>query len=374
MFHLCGGHVFNSKRQDVFDWFWSNFNQEKDFVKTERNSVVHFNNEIDIPYPVENHLYMFEPEIQKNIISDLLNISTKNTFVSDNFGTFLRERFGETLYKIYFKPYNEKVWRCSLNDIPLSWLDGKLPMPTVKEILFNNINHVKEKSFVHSSFWYEKLNGSQYIADTLAKEIDICYSTPVHSLSYSTENKNWRINDCLFDIVVFCGNIKQLVHIVDGIDVGKYVKDVDALESHGTTTVFCEIDKNPYTWIYQPSQQHQSHRIICTGNFCETNNAASLPNDRITATVEFTDKVTLDKILEDLKQMPCHPKYICHQYNQYTYPIQNSKTRHLINNLKSEFMKKNLYITGRFAEWEYYNMDVAIGAAMDLCKSLNRMR
>ena len=22
LFHTCGGHVFNSKRQDVLDWFW----------------------------------------------------------------------------------------------------------------------------------------------------------------------------------------------------------------------------------------------------------------------------------------------------------------------------------------------------------------
>ena len=28
------------------------------------------------------------------------------------------------------------------------------------------------------------------------------------------------------------------------------------------------------------------------------------------------------------------------------------------------------YFTGRFADWEYYNMDIAMGAAMDLCRTL----
>ena len=31
---------------------------------------------------------------------------------------------------------------------------------------------------------------------------------------------------------------------------------------------------------------------------------------------------------------------------------------------------EGLFLLGRFAEWEYYNMDVAMGAAMDLCKTI----
>lgn len=42
----------------------------------------------------------------------------------------------------------------------------------------------------------------------------------------------------------------------------------------------------------------------------------------------------------------------------------------MINTLKKNLQKENLYLLGRFAEWEYYNMDVAIGAALDLKKIL----
>jgi UDP-galactopyranose mutase len=38
--------------------------------------------------------------------------------------------------------------------------------------------------------------------------------------------------------------------------------------------------------------------------------------------------------------------------------------------LKAILATYGLYFTGRFADWEYYNMDVAIGAAMDLVKNL----
>jgi UDP-galactopyranose mutase len=65
-----------------------------------------------------------------------------------------------------------------------------------------------------------------------------------------------------------------------------------------------------------------------------------------------------------------NPQYIDNQYNKYTYPIQDTDTRSMIVSLKEELSINNFFFTGRFADWEYYNMDVAIGAAMDLCKTL----
>lgn len=373
LFHTCGGHVFNSKRQDVLDWFWSKFVREKEFSKADRNSVV-FMDKTDsldyqeIPYPIENHMYLFDEKTQKKFINDLLLMTGYEGIEPHNFEEFLKGRFGHTLYDLYFQPYNEKVWRRDLRQVPLSWLEGKLPMPTVAEMIYNNINHVKEKAFVHSSFWYEKKNGSQYIADKLAENLNIKYNSNITELLYS--EGSWIIEGEDFDKVVFCGNIKDMVKMIKGVDVEKYQQDIANLEYHGTTAVFCEIDKNPYSWIYQPSRKHESHRIICTGNFASSNNDISLPKNRITATIEFTDAITKEDILKNLKHIPLNPKYIDHQYNPYTYPIQDVGTRGIIKSLKEELALAGFYFTGRFADWKYYNMDVAIGAAMDLNKRM----
>lgn len=377
LFHTCGGHVFNSKRQDVLDWFWSKFMRDEEFSKADRNSCVFMDKgdssleHIDIPYPIENHMYLFDETIQKSFYKDLDEIdSVKGVNAKftdyDSFGNFLRWRFGKTLYNLYFEPYNKKVWRRDLNSVPMSWMEGKLPMPTTQEMRENNANKVEEKAFVHSSFWYEKVNGSQFLADKLAEGLDIKYNTDITSLIYH-EGK-WNVNGTSFDKVIFCGNIKDLVKMVDGINVNEYKDSIEKLEYHGTTAVFCEIDKNPYSWIYQPSRKHESHRIICTGNFSKTNNSEDLPDNRMTATIEFTDAISYEEIIDNLSRIPLNPKYIDHKYNKYTYPIQDANTRQLIKNLKSSLKVFGLYFTGRFADWEYYNMDVAMGAAMDMVK------
>lgn len=363
LFHICGGHIFNSKRQDVLDWFWQRFDKENEFIKADRNSVVAMPNGLMVPYPIEDHVYYFDQSIQDRFYRDLVRLELERQPRGNNFEEFLRNRFGETLYNLYFGPYNRKVWKCDLTKVSLDWLEGKLPMPTVQEMRDHNANHVEEKQFVHSTFYYEKEGGSQLIANRLAEGLDIRYLSDVKCLDY--KNAKIYINEEAFDKVVYCGNIKQLVSILSGIELNDYKLPVEQLQAHGTTAVFCEIDKNPYSWIYQPSEEHHSHRIICTGNFSATNNKEGV----LTGTVEFTDEMALADIKTDLEKMPFHPKYIAHHYSPYTYPIQTKETRQLIQSLKNKLAPYNIYFTGRFADWEYYNMDVAIGAALDLCKN-----
>lgn len=38
LYHRVGGHVFNSRRQEVLDWFWSRFDRERDFVSARRRA------------------------------------------------------------------------------------------------------------------------------------------------------------------------------------------------------------------------------------------------------------------------------------------------------------------------------------------------
>lgn len=379
LFHTCGGHVFNSKRQDVLDWFWSNFTREVEFSKADRNACVFMdkgNTSLkydSIPYPIENHIYFLDKSIQNSFYNDLDNIDKVKGLDAkftdyESFGDFLRWRFGDTLYHLYFQPYNEKVWRRELNTVPMSWMEGKLPMPTTQEMRDNNANKVEEKAFVHSSFWYEKENGSQYIADKLSEGLNIKYNANIERIQYL--NGKWIVCGEEYDKVVFCGNIKDMVKMIDGVVIDDFKSPIEDLEYHGTTAVFCEIDKNPYSWIYQPSRNHDSHRIICTGNFAESNNDVNLPKDRITATVEFTDEISKDDILNNLERIPLNPKYIDHMYNKYSYPIQNTNTRSMIKDLKSVLAPSGFYFTGRFADWEYYNMDVAVGAAIDLVQNL----
>ena len=363
LYHRTGGHVFNSKNEKVLDWFWRFFDKDKDFTKALRNAVISMPDGKTVGYPIENHVYQLSDDVIKNFIADIQNMIQSTGPEPRNFEEFLKQRFGNTLYGLYFQPYNEKIWNKGLSGVPLSWLEGKLPMPTVAEMLYNNFVHAKEMQMVHSSFYYPKQGGSQFLADTLAKGLNIRYDAGVERMRYVQDG--WLIGEEQFDAVVFCGNIKQLPQSVEGVDLEPFRNGIDALQYHGTTSVLCEVGTNSYSWIYLPDHAYRAHRIICTGNFSTSNN----PSGKSTATVEFTDFIGKEEIEENLQLMPFSPKYIAHHFEPFTYPIQDRDTKELVAGVKKSLAPHRMYLCSRFADWEYYNMDAAMAAAMRLVLS-----
>ena len=365
LFHICGGHVFNSRRQDVLDWFWGHFDRDRFFVKADRNACIVMPDGSTVGYPVEDHLYQLPEAVQRASIRDFAAmLGRQEKPRATHFADFLEQTFGKTLYDLYFRPYNEKIWRRPLAEVSLDWLAGKLPMPSPEDVFFHNFSHQEEKSFVHASFWYPRQGGSQFLADTLAGGLNIRYGSSIDKIEH--RDGKWRIGDDCYDIVVYTGNVRRIPGLVEGVSVEGFEKDLQALPFHGTTSVFCEIDPVPYTWVYLPDGAYDAHRIICTGNFSQKNNASS----RLTATVEFTDHVSRADIEAQLKRIPLNPKYLDHCYTPCSYPIQTPSTRELIQELKNRLSPNGFHLTGRFAEWEYYNMDVAAGAALDLANRL----
>lgn len=169
-------------------------------------------------------------------------------------------------------------------------------------------------------------------------------------------------------MTIFCGNLRELPFILTDFDLKRFSSEIAKLKSHGTTSVFCEIDNNPFSWIYLPDPKFDAHRIICTGNFSKTNNAVG----KLTGTVEFTDEISVEELSRQLPLLPLNPKYIAHQNNPLTYPIQSENTRKMIQELKSFLEPHNIFLCGRFAEWEYFNMDKAMESAINLSDAINK--
>ncbi len=375
LFHRVGGHVFNSKDQTVLDWFWQHFDRDQEFLKATRNAKILLGGKL-IGYPLENYLHQLPEHETRAIVDELIQmlINEKDkTEKYDNFKDFLIGNFGENLYRIYFGPYNSKIWHTDISKVPLEWLDGKLPMPQIKEVIISNIVKKEESTMVHASFYYPKRDGSQFIVNRLSEHQNIKLSYTVSSIS-TAENGLLSINNgnILTDIIVYCGDVRQLhniIHIEDA-ELKNTLESVADLPSNGTSNVLCETDDNDISWLYLPEDQFKAHRIIYTGNFSNTNNEGS---SRKTCVVEFSGKQDQETMLEELQKLPGNLKPLAFNYEPNSYIIQHKETRSKITNLKGQLAKYNIYLLGRFAEWEYYNMDKAIESAMELNRNLIKL-
>ncbi|MES2389704.1 MAG: FAD-dependent oxidoreductase [Bacteroidota bacterium] len=371
LFHKVGGHVFNSRRKDVLDWFWAHFDRDNEFLKARRNAKILMDGKI-IGYPLENYLFQLPAATVSSILDDMLALKDTAKKPEDypNFEEFLRGNFGNALYELYFKPYNTKIWNTDLSAVPLEWLDGKLPMPNLKQMLMSNIVREEEGDMVHATFYYAKTNGSQFIVDRLSEGLNIKLSTPVTRIEETPDGLRLNGSDEVFDSVVFCGDVRRLCDIY--ADASETLKEnldaVSNLRSNGTSNLFCESDPTDISWLYLPGPEIQAHRIIYTGNFSPDNNRGS---ERLTCVVEFSGRHSYEFMVEQVKKLPGNLSPISYNYEPNSYVVQGKDTRDRIKAIKDEANEKGLYLLGRFAEWEYYNMDKAIEAAMEVTEKLN---
>ncbi len=373
LFHKVGGHVFNSKNPTVLDWFWKYFDRSREFLQASRNAKILINDKL-IGYPIENYLYQLSSEEIRAIISELLTIIKNGTgnnlpYSYDNFKEFLKAKFGNTLYNLYFGPYNTKLWNTDLSKVPLHWLEGKLPMPQIEEIIQSNILRKEEASMVHSTFYYAKRDGSQFIVDRLAESLDITSSYNVSAIALNGKNRIFVNNNISADVLVYSGDVRRLSSIININDdqLQAALQEVNDLPSNSTSNVLCETDSNDISWLYLPEKKFKAHRIIYTGNFSETNNEGT---DRRTCVVEFSGKHDETEMIKELRLLPGNLKPLAFNYEPNSYIIQHADTRSKIKTLKKLLGNYNIYLLGRFAEWEYFNMDKCIEGAMKLSKEL----
>lgn len=371
LFHRVGGHVFNSKNNEVSSWFWAHFNKETEFIRAERNASIYLDN-MFIDYPIENNIYKLPQNTAQKIIRELLLLSQSISTEYDNLESFLLNTFGSTLYNLYFKPYNEKIWNGPLTSIPLKWLDGKLPMPNLQEIFEHNIFRSAEKNMVHSCFYYPVSNGSQFIIDRLSYGLNIVKNTFINNFEFCNKRNAWIINEQYYDSVIYTGDVRRLSLSMLTTSSNKIREALQAcryLRSNGTSNLLCKRDKSPYSWIYFPEKKYKAHRVINTGNFSITNNNSEQESSCV---LEFSGKWSHNDMCSESRFVPGIISPIASNYEENSYIIHDNSTEKLLTELRILLNSYSFFLCGRFSEWQYYNMDKAIESALSVAGLVSR--
>ena len=368
-YDLHGGHVFNSKHKEVRDWVFSRLPEEA-WESSPRVAKIHHADRL-ISYPFEYALWELPADIAADCIVDLA--ASRKGPEPAVFGDWLVWAFGRRIAQEYLLPYNRKIWRYDLSKMSSHWVQGKMPIPTLREVLLAVLRRdANESEMPHSLYYYPKSGGIQSLVDAIATPHSnhILLNSPVERIE--KEGDCWIIN----------GTYKA-THVLSTIPLDRLMgcfPEVPAevlrasgrLNHNPLTTVLCRRSRPAYlSWLYLPSPEFLCHRIVYQGEL----SSGCCPPGAVSATYEATRSASAEEVLKGMPDRTTCPEaaydeVLGQSYTEYAYPVYDIDSERNLGMVNSWLDGTGIRRCGRFAEWRYYNMDICIKRALETLNDL----
>ena len=360
-----GGHILNSKKPEVMEWAFSMLPKDK-WKFTPRNAKIYINGKF-VSYPFELSLCELDIDDAVDCVHDF--VLAQNGEEPSNFKDWLVWNFGQSICDYYMIPYNEKIWAYPLDQMETKWMQGKMPLPSKKEMIHSMLlKDPTERKMPHSTFYYPIDDGIQSFMNAIAVGLDIHCSTPITSIRKSEDK--WIVNEE--------GSFDQIISTIPLPIIGKIMMELpEKIKAHiydlkynSLTTVLFECPETDITWLYIPSHDYRSHRV---GYQSALTPHANLKPGMGAGALEIIgtkfDVEGIDKVEGILPKELGYAKSLDSEFTEYAYVIHDLNYRKNITAIKDYFETvPGFELLGRWGTWNYKNMDLCIADSMELAK------
>lgn len=386
--------------------------EDKVFLKRKRFSRIYYQKKFfDYPLKVQS---IFNLGIKTSFLIGISYLKSCFFKIKEkNLEAFMINRFGRTLYKLFFEGYTEKVWGVHPRELSDKWGSQRIKGISLFNILKDTVFqlfHKKTKKEVSliDEYYYPKLGSSQ-MWETMAEKIQKLGGTIIldHRVTEISQ-KNNKINTIKFvdtktlsekssdcDIVISSMPIKNLIIGMKDVpeeimQLAQNLKYRDFILVNYTIrelnlsndTSFPTINNiAPDSWIYLQDKDIKAGRLDIVNNFSPymiknfKNNVVINLEYFCNEGDEFwakKDKDIIDIATQELSKLhavdkkdiisanvirikKAYPSYIG-SYNDF------DKIKSYINSIE------NLYCIGRNGQHKYNNMDHSVSDGIELAK------
>jgi protoporphyrinogen oxidase len=358
-YHTVGGHCLNSRNQAVMEFAYDALPRDQ-WHAVQRVAKISFKGHL-IDYPIEfsvRQIAEFDEELAFRIVRDFLAARDGD---APNLDAWFRMKFGDTLAAEYLIPYNEKIWGRAPSEMSPVWVEGKLPTPSRME-MFRALLRPQKDSMPHATFTYPNGNTQNAFFAALAAGLHITRDYPVTGLE--RDGQGWIVNgEKRFDAIISTLPLKVIPSVVIGAPA-EVLNAAALLRYNKVSNMLWETDEVEATWTYHPDASTIFHRHIHIGNF-------TVPRTNHTIT-EAVGERSPEEMEREGRKFDYLKRPIDHHISDYAYVVYDHCYAPNVALIKQYLADIGLHTLGRFGEWEYYNMDVCIGSAMNLSATFDR--
>ncbi|SNQ59078.1 Amine oxidase [Candidatus Methanoperedens nitroreducens] len=387
-FDRGGSHIIFSRDTEVLTFIRDVLGENSQ--QNRRNTKIFYKG-LYIKYPFENGLYQLPKEdlffCINEFIRTMIAVEKGELEPPKNFREWIIYTFGKGIADLYLIPYNEKIWKFPAERMSLHWVEGRIPRPPVEDVIKSAIG-IETEGYTHQAvFSYPKKGGIEALIRAIALPIKEKIRTGFPVSSIREKDGIFTITDGTYKVTadrcISTIPLQELLRCLD--DVPERVRiSCDELKYNSLACVFIGIKgKVPdISWLYVHEKDlGLFNRVSFPSNY----SPEVAPPGHSSMLVEITyhkgdhvsampDREIINHTIAALKNMniiKTHNEvvYTALERQKYAYVIYDLDYLRNIAIVKDFCMKRSIMLVGRFAEFEYLNMDGCISNALNFTRN-----
>jgi protoporphyrinogen oxidase len=387
-FDTGGSHIIFSRDEEVLRFMLSVLGGNRAVRK--RDTKIFYKG-LFVKYPFENGL----SALPKEDLYFCLNEYIKTLIASEkgelppikNFRDWIYATFGKGIAECYLIPYNTKIWNYPPEQMSAHWVEGRVPRPPVEDIIRSAIG-IETEGYTHQAvFSYPQEGGIEALVRSIALPVIdqvTCGFRVSHIRRYGNR---WEISDdtrtITADRLISTIPLQNLIPALE--EVPEFVRQaVNSLRYNSVCSVFIGVKgKVPdISWLYIPSPDlGLQNRVSFPSNYstgvapegCGSVLVEMTYNER-DALTRMTDGEIIGDVIHSLETMGLIRNkdiiYAGIARHQFAYVVYDLDYRANISIVRDYCRKTGIDLVGRFAQFEYLNMDGCIRSVMEYTGNL----
>ena len=383
-FDRGGSHIIFSRDQQVLGLMHEVLGQNRSV--RHRSTKIFYKGRY-LKYPFENGLADLPEEDLYHCISEFIRtlIASEKGEIPPpvTFKDWILATFGQGIADCYMIPYNEKIWKYPADQMSCHWVEGRIPRPPVEDIIRSAIG-IETEGYTHQAvFSYPTCGGIEALVTAMAEPIRDCIRTSYTVRSIRRDENGWEISDgeqiIRADRLVSTIPLQVLLPCLAAVPPAVQ-QACNQLQYNSVCCVNIGVkgEVPDYSWAYIPDPAvGRFNRISFPSNY--SSEVAPPGCSSVLAEITYrdgdevacmSDQQVIEHVVKSLDAIGVISAdqviFTSVEREQYAYVIFDLEYTAHITTVKEFCSRAGIELVGRFAEFEYLNMDGCIRHALDL--------
>lgn len=376
-----GGHVTYS-HSDTYDRVLDAALPAEDWLHHQRRAAVHLAGR-DVPCPLQHNLHHLDPVERLAILRELA--APRAGTPAANFADRCTAAFGPHLTERFFRPYNEKLFRCPLEALSDSWADSFVAPLSFDEALRTVVlGEGREDWGPNATFRYPRQGGAGALWKAVAAALPaerLRFGTPLVALDPERRVADLDGRPIRYRQLVITAPLTRVARLA-GLD------DAATRGLRATATVVLGLglpgDPPPElagrTWLYFPGAE-PFHRVTVLSRYsphsCPPGHWSLLLEQSLEGGRDVDEGAIVERAVRAVEHWlgtSITPDAVFFRLLRHGYPVPTVERDDTVRRLVAWLEARSIFPRGRFGLWRYErsNQDDAFLQGVEVVDRLTR--